>query len=340
MLVYDIRIQHYPQNAVTALYNKIIDMTQLKPSAKEEQLATVETLLNKMGDNAFPDMLVRYMGLVCNFYMEEKRTADDVMDAYTRVMAVFEAQEVKQPDSEVVRANKQLIENMLISSGVATCENLIALFTPRFIANPEDLELVSKIVSLLSSSDCGNSELFLQTVTTLNRLSPSYKTAYYLSKLHAAKGEFNEAVKYVREAINSPDITAVEKGQYLIDEGLFYFRNLNNQSRAMTAAKAAIEAHPSVKGKAYMLIASIWTRQNCGDTDIERRAPYWVAVDYFARAKAADPSCAAEADRMIAQFRQHFPLQEEAFMYDLSEGSEYTVVCNGMTEKTTVRTRK
>jgi len=255
-------------------------------------------------------------------------------------MAILESQERSKPDDETIKESKKVVEDMLIGSGVATCENLIALFTPRFEAHPNDLELVSKIVSLLSSSNCDNSDLYLKTVTALNKLSPSYKTAFYLYRLHLANGDNNEAARYLREAINSSEISATEKGEYLYNEALLYFRNFNNTNRAMSAARAAIDASPSVRGKAFMLIATIWTRFSCGETDIEKRAPYWVAVDYLTRAKAADPSCAAEADKFIAQYRQNFPSQEETFMYDLMEGSEYTVTCGGYSEKTTVRTRK
>ena len=340
LLMYDIRINNYPPFAPTALQNKIFDLKFFRPNAKEEHLAELERLLNLMGDATPPPMLTVYMDIIRNKYAEEKCTAEEVMDTYSRLMAILEAQEKKQPENEEIKVNKKIVEDMFIASGVATCDNLITLFTPRFAANPNDLELVSKIVSLLAGSGCESSNLFLQTVTTLNRLSPSYKTAYYLFKLYAVRGEHSEALKYLREAINSPEVSPAEKGQYLIDEGLLHFRNFNNHNRAMTAARAAMDASPAMRGKAYMLIATIWASQRCGDTDIEKRAPFWVAVDYLVRAKAADSSCAEEADRMIANYRQYFPLQEEAFMHDLMEGSEYKVTCGSMSETTTVRTRK
>ena len=339
-LMYDMRIEYYPANRVNALQNKIREMSNFLPDAKEARLVELEKLFNLTGDNTLTEMLTLYMGLVGSLYVEEKRTAEDVMDSYSKVMTILESQERSKPDDETIKESKKIVEDMLIGSGVATCENLIALFTPRFEANPDDLELVSKIVSLLSGSNCDNSDLYLKTVTALNKLSPSYKTAFYLYRLHLANGDNNEAAKFLREAINSPDISATEKGEYLYNEALLYYRNFNNINRAMTSAKAAIDASPSVRGKAFILIATIWTRFSCGETDIEKRAPYWVAVDYLTRAKAADPSSAAEADRLIAQYRQNFPSQEETFMYDLMEGSEYTVTCGGYTEKTTVRTRR
>jgi len=339
MLMYDIRIQHYPANAVGALQNKIIDMGMLMPNAQEARLAELEKLLNMTGNATAPSMLARYMELTGALYGAEKRTADDVMNAYSRLTAVLDVQERENPENEEIKNVRQMIENYLISTDVATCDNLIPLFGPRFEANPDDLDLVSLIATMLTYSDCTSSDLYLQVVTALNKLAPSYQTAYYLSKVHSSKNEYDKAITYLQEAIGSPDIPAVEKGKCYIDQGVVYYK-MNNSARAMASANAAIAATPAVKGKAYMLMANIWAGQRCGDNDIEKRAPFWVAVDYLAKAKAADPSCSAEADKLIAQYRQYFPLQEEAFMYDLADGSSYTVICGALHETTTVRTRK
>ena len=340
ILLYDIRIENYPQNRVSAMQFKVRDLGTFKPDAKEEQLAALEVLLNETGGETIPEMLVRYMDLIRRLYAEEERTAEDVMDSYSRLMAILDAQEQRQPDNEEIKGDKQMIEDMLIASGVANCENLIALFTPRFEANPDDLDLISKMVSLLTYAECASSDLYLQSVTALNKLAPSYQTAYYLSRMHASKGEYDLAMNYIQEAINHPDIPALDKADYMVQQGTLYFRNLNNSTRAMAVARAAMDVSSEVRGKAYMLMASIWAGQRCGESDIEKRAPFWVAVDYLTKAKAANRALTEEADKLIANYRQYFPLQEEAFMYDLMDGSEYTVICGGLRETTTVRTRK
>jgi hypothetical protein len=77
-----------------------------------------------------------------------------------------------------------------------------------------------------------------------------------------------------------------------------------------------------------------------GDTEIDARANFWVAVDYFTRAKAADSTLAEECDKLVSTYRQYFPTIEEAFMHDLSDGASYTVTAPGMSATTTVRTKK
>ena len=89
-----------------------------------------------------------------------------------------------------------------------------------------------------------------------------------------------------------------------------------------------------------MLIGTIWGSMVCSGNEIERRAPYWVAVDYMTKAKNADPSLASDAANLIRQYSAYYPQTAEAFMYDLTDGQSYTVSCGGMRAVTTVRTQK
>ncbi|MCL2739014.1 MAG: hypothetical protein FWE30_06170 [Bacteroidales bacterium] len=339
MLMYDIRVRHHPTSAQTALLKKVFDLQRFRPEQEELRYSVVEEYLSFTGDNADVDALMMYMDLTRKFYVDEKRSAEELMDAFTRTMGILEKREAQTGKSEQIDNAKVFTENILITSGVATCENLIALFTPRFEANPDDLSLVGKIVAMLNNADCGSSALFLQSVTALNRLDPSYRTAYYLYRLHISRGEMDMALRYLLENVDSADIPADEKGVNLIDLGVLYLRS-GNSVRAMDAARRAMELNPAVRGRAFMLMASIWAGLRCGENDIEKLAPFWVAADFAERAKAADPSLTEEANRLIAQYRQYFPLQEVTFMYDIMDGSSYTVVCGSFRETTTVRTRR
>jgi hypothetical protein len=93
-------------------------------------------------------------------------------------------------------------------------------------------------------------------------------------------------------------------------------------------------------GKAYMLMGTIWGSTVCQGNEIERRAPYWVAVDFMTKAKNADPALEEEANNHIRQYAAYYPQTAEAFMYDITDGQSYTVSCGGMRAVTTVRTQK
>ncbi|HCV15431.1 MAG TPA: hypothetical protein DF637_03725, partial [Rikenellaceae bacterium] len=110
--------------------------------------------------------------------------------------------------------------------------------------------------------------------------------------------------------------------------------------KAAEYAKMAIQKNSAVAGRANLILGLVWGSLRCQGNEVEARAKYWVAVDYLVRARNADPTIAEEASRYISAYSQYFPAQEEAFMYDILDGTSYTVSCGGMRETTTVRTRK
>ena len=120
---------------------------------------------------------------------------------------------------------------------------------------------------------------------------------------------------------------------------MFCSKNGQN-AKAYSAAQKAIELNPTLAGKAYFLMGTIWGSSSCGGNEIERRAPYWVAVDFLQKAKSADPSLTEDANKLIGSYSAYYPQTAEAFMYDLTNGQSYTVSCGGMRATTTVRTQK
>ena len=81
----------------------------------------------------------------------------------------------------------------------------------------------------------------------------------------------------------------------------FCFKN-GKSPMAYEAAQKVVDLDPSLAGKAYMLLGTIWGSVVCGGNDIEQRAKYWVACDYMNKAKAADETLAEDAADHIRQY--------------------------------------
>lgn len=96
--------------------------------------------------------------------------------------------------------------------------------------------------------------------------------------------------------------------------------------------------NPDMAGYMYVYMGIIWAGLPCQGNEIEKRAKYWVAVDFLKKAKSA--SCVGDSvDKLIKQFQANFPDAAEAFMYDLTPGQSYTVSCCGLRAVTTVQTK-
>jgi tetratricopeptide (TPR) repeat protein len=271
-------------------------------------------------------------------YQAKKLSDEEVLKIYSDLSPILEKIISVNPSEENLSA-RQGFENAFITSGVATCENLVTVFTPRFEANPTDIATVKQIAIILTKNECVDTDLFLKAVTALHQIEPSYTSSYFLYKLHASKDNADEAVKFLEEAIASEESDAVKDGELTMELAVYNFK-VGRHAKAVAAAKAAIEKDAAQGGKANLLMANIWAGQKCTANDMDNRAKYWVAVDLCNKAKQLDASVTEEANNLIAQYRQYFPKTEDAFMYDLTDGKSYSISCGGMNATTTVRTQK
>ena len=341
MNLYDVRAQYYPNNKETALNNKGLDMYNYIKDNPQRLYDTYQEIIGELGDKTRPSIFLFRLNSAIDLYQAGKLDAEDVINTYQRSMELLgNATAESEADSEQLEKVKTDVESLFITSKVASCDNLIALFTPRFNADPNNLDLVNNIVRMMSiTEDCTGNDLYLNAVTNMYKLDPSYNSAYFLFRLNSSRGNVEDAIRYMEEAINYPESDASTDGEYNYELAVFCSKNGQN-AKAYAAAQKAIDLNPTFAGKAYFLMGTIWGSTNCGGNEIERRAPYWVAVDYLNKAKASDPSLTEDANKLIGSYSAYYPQTAEAFMYDLTNGQSYTVSCGGMRATTTVRTQK
>ena len=339
MTVYDIRAEYYPKNAVTALNNKGQDLHNLVKDDAQKLYDGYEGIIAKNQEQVRPTILLFDLQAAIDLFQDGKVDAETVINLYQRNSDILEKiNPATDADKEQMANVKTDMGSVFASSKVASCESLIELYTPRLAAEPENLQLAKSIVKTMSmAEDCDSNDLFLQAITTMNKLEPSSTSSYYLYRLHGARGNVKEAISYMETALAGEDVDADTKAEWTFELAKFCFKNGDNARAFEFASKLTDDATRA--GKAYFLMGNIWAALRCGNDEITKRAPYWVACDYMAKAKAADASLTDEANRYISQYSVYFPESAEAFMYDLTKGQSYTVVCGGLRATTTVRVR-
>ena len=337
----DQRAQYFPKYAATALNNKATYAAKYIKSDPKRVFDIYESVIAALGDKTKASVIFNDFKAAVDLYGAGQLGTEDVLNLYQRNLAMLDAvNPASDLEKQQVADFRTNIENLFISSKVATCDDLLKLFGPRYEANPNDLQLATNIVKMLSlAEDCTDNDLFLNAVTTMYTLEPSADAAYYLYKLQSARGNVQQAIKYLQEAIDRDDSDTKTDAAYLYELALYCFKN-GRSAAAYEAASKVPAMDESLAGKSYLLIGTIWGSTSCGGDEIARRAPYWVACDYMNKAKAADPSLTDDANRFISQYSRYFPPAADAFMYNITSGESYTVVCNGMRATTTVRTVK
>lgn len=337
----DQRAEFFPKSAATALDNKAKDIINYKWNENDPSILykNFKDIINVSQSKTSAIVFVNFMKNATTLYKAGSLDAETVMNDYTTIADYIDAALAAKADGQMVGA-KQDIETLFADCGVASCDNLISLFTPRYEAAPNDKAVLSTIVKLLGNSECIDNNLYLKSVEALHSIDPSASTAYYLYKLYSVSGDYENAANTLKNAIELSADNAVTASSYCLELGTFYYKNLKNHAEAAAAAKKSIELNAENAGRAYLLLGTIWGTMTCSGNEIERRAPYWVATDYVNKAKAADESLTEEANNLAAQYRKYFPQQADAFMYDVMDGQSYTVSCGGLRETTTVRTVK
>lgn len=335
------RATTYPKNAVSAFNNMGQDLANYIKDDPDRLYKAFNEIIENNKANTKASLFLFDLQSAISLYEAGKLTSEDVINSYQRNIAFLDQAKAKGP--EEVEQNQKVrsdLESLFIGSKVASCSELIKLFTPRFNADPNNLDLAKNIVKMLAiTEDCQNNDLYLQAATTMYKLEPSHNSAYFLYKLNAARNNVDEALKYMDEAIEYDESDALTDASYQYELAAFCYKNARF-AKANAAARAALENDRSLAGKCYFLIGQIWGTVSCGGDEISSRAHFWVAVDNMRKAAAEDPSLADEANRMAAQFSRYYPQTADAFMYDLVDGKAYTVNCSGMSATTTVRTQK
>ena len=341
MMIHKTRMENFPKSVKTSTENIAYDMLQYnKKTNPASVLAAIEDVVKLTGPKTKTNLLVPYMDVAGEMYKAGNLDADKVMQAYSDYLAILNEQYNANP-TDKLKEDIAHFEGYFINSGVASCDNLLAIYTPKYEADPTNKEVLNTIVKLLGSDEeCLKSELFLSALTSLHQIEPSYTSSYFLFKLNASRDNAEEAIKFLEEAIANEESNEVKDAEHYMELAAYNFKN-GNHAKAVVAAKAAIEKDAAAQGgKANILMANIWAGQRCTANDMDNRAKYWVAVDFCNKAKQLDPSVAEEANNLIAQYRQYFPKTEDAFMYDLTDGKSYSISCGGMSATTTVRTQK
>ena len=342
MVIYQQRIDNWPKYRNASLNNYALDLYNFYKDNSKVLYEGLSKVVTQLGPNTEPKTFPIYMKVACDLYNEGGLDLESVINTYENSMNYLgqvntEGNEIK---FKTIEKTKGEVDAIFGASGVADCDNLVAIYTPKFEADPTNLDLAKSIASKLAKVEGGvDTDLFINTMKVWYDNEPSATSAYMLYKLYSSRGEIESAYKFLEGAIAADDSDSDTDAGYYFELAVLASKNGDN-AKAVEAATKTIEISDAMDGKAYMIIGTIWGSIVCPGNDIEQRAKYWVATDYMNKAKAADPSLAEDCNNYIAQYRVFYPQTAEAFMYDVTDGQSYTVSCAGMRATTTVRTQK
>jgi tetratricopeptide (TPR) repeat protein len=339
MMILDQRSEYFgskPENDFRKAYI-LLQYGDKHPELLMESYKLLGSYIDNQPSTIDHQVLATQMINTVKLYSIKQLKQEEVINNYEQLSGLADKMLEAAPSDNGVKVAKDVIENMLKQSGVATCSNLIPLFTPQIKAKPGDAALLKKVIGLLTTANCLESDLYYTCAENLYKIEKSAGAAYNLATMSTARKEYASAEKYYLEAIEL-ETEPGNKANYLTMLAAFELSN-GNSIQARDYAKQAI-AQNSENGTAYWIVGTAYASAKLGDDDFENKTVFWVAVDYYIKAKSLDPDLADKVSESISACSSNFPTKDEAFfvgVYD--EGAPYTVK-GWINEKTTVRFKK
>ena len=235
---------------------------------------------------------------------------------------------------------KDNIEKTFVA--IAQCKEMVVVLQASVDADPTNFDLKKNVLSLLTNRECTENDLFLPVATAVYELEPGHEAAFAIGMGYAKQSNLSESFKYMEEAVSRCD-SCPKQMSYLLKTGQIASA-LKLSSTAKRYANQVLALDPN-NGDAYMLIgdAIAGASSDCNDGALGIRAVYWVAHDYYDRAKRMNPELEEKANARMSKMSNQFPTIEEVFTLGLQAGTSFTVKqvsgcpCSGMTTNIRVR---
>lgn len=345
MMIYDKRMK-YMDNVGELLGRKAVKYLEsvIKLDlSRDEYIKDLKTgygfaqkSIDKSGDDVEPAVLVLFMQSTKILFSMNEIEKSVVLDNYEKTMSVLENQLKNADLKDKAATSIPLVEGIIEGSGALDCQGLVDFYTPKFNENPNDVELIKKVIRMFKRENCEN-DFSISLAEKLFQLEPSAEAAYNMARSFLKKENYTKSLEYYEKAYS----TATDNDA----KALYYYEaaGLSLQQGKLQSARDL--ANQVIKSKAeyceaYMLLGEIYAQASKGfsDDDFERSTIFWVAVDYFRKA-ASIAKCKDDASSKVNFYENYYPNNEDIFYHGLTVGNNH-YIGGWINETTKVRVKQ
>ena len=229
---------------------------------------------------------------------------------------------------------KENIDAHFINSGVATCDNLQAIYAPKVEENKTNLDYLKSVMKVMKMLGCTEAEAYFAASELAHAIEPTAETAIGCGYMYYKKGDIEKCLSYFDNAIELQE-EPIQKADYYYSAAAILFAN-KQLSKAKQYARQSIEFNGE-NGKPYILIAQMYASSpKWSDEAALNKCVFFAVIDKLQKAKSVDPSCAEEADKLIRTYAGYTPKDEDLFFIGLKKGAAVTIG-GWIGETTTIR---
>ena len=343
--------QRYPKPYILGLKGVAYCEYFTDDELKERAYPWLKESVNGMGEKSQISVLTKLMEVSYGLYKSNpEKYGEQFIADYTQIsgllLAIGEDQTSK--NSIAAKQQREYIDNLFAISGAADCSKLDEIFAKVVEDNKEILEGLLKVMKLYKRVNCTETEVYFTAAEAAHKLQPTEESAAGCARMCMKKEDWKGAITYFTEAISLLEEEDDEDlDDYLYTIAFIYMDKLKNYPEARRYARQSLEVVPN-QGRCYILIGCCYAAAKpyteadypAAKAAILNKTVFWAAVDQFVKAKQVDPSCASDADKLIAAYSKYYPTKEEIFDLPGELGGSTYIVGGWINEKTLCRPAK
>jgi tetratricopeptide (TPR) repeat protein len=348
MDVHDTRMKHIPEfqqkmrgvlSVETALGNKAIDYLTYAPDV-DVNLAYkwLSESVNGAKAEAAPTVFQLYVELSLQIFKSNESHKEQFIQDYLNASQYVDDALVTE-EKEIVRNTLQTIkENLVaffINSGIADCESLEAIYTPKIEENKNDLTYLKKVIGIMKTMRCTDQEAYFNASLYSYQLEPTAAAAAGCAYISFKKGNIDAAVKFFDKAIELEQEES-KKAEWAYATAVVLSSN-KRSSQARAYAQKAININPNY-GAPHILIANLYAGSpNWNDKPVLNKCTYFLVLDKLQKAKSVDPSVTEDANKLISTYSKYTPAINDLFMVGGYKIGDRIIIGGWIGEATIIR---
>ena len=307
--LYDQYNKYFPLTTTDFEVNKAMTLVANKIDAKEEIFTLLDRGFTKASNKVTDaNAIYTYFSMYCEKFNngDKSITSNLVLEKYTLVNSLLNQLQAAKPDSNESEQAKQNSDyktaqtaiNKLIKD-LATCENLDAFYTKNYTDNQENEDWITSALLSLSGK-CSAKPIFNTLAEKLYAMKVTAQSANFMALANLQQRKFPEAITFYNESAEL-QTNPIEKAKiyYTLATGLL----ANDLPKSKEYLKKALSSDPKM-GKAYLFLAQLYSNSanDCGKTDFEKKAVYYLAIQTAQKAGVAEPRLKPTADKAAKDF--------------------------------------
>ena len=323
--LYDQYNKNFPLSTPSYQADKAMALVNNKIEAKEEIFNLLDSAFSTAPKNITDaNTIFTYFSMYCERFTngDKKITSNLVLEKFTLATSMLNQLTV----SNATKANeyKTALKGVnALAKDLATCENLDAFYTKNYPSNQDNTDwLTTALINL--SEKCSAKPIFTTLAEKLYSIKVTAQSANFMALSNLKQRKFTEAIKFYNESADlQTNPTEKAKIFYTLATGLL--ASDNSKSKEYLNKALALD---SKMGKAYIFLAQLYVNgaSECGRTDFEKKAVYYLAVETVKKAGVVEPRLKPTSEKMSSDFTKKSVTQDDIKNAKMA-GKSLTIGC-------------